>query len=221
MTLWGVRSYGLSSQARTTIRPVTLLVLRTLWLRCTTQGHLRLQRLGASHRPGRITARREARPTATRMNGRCSAESISGTRDADVSEGSRVFEFHGWATMLAEMDDGSAGPAADAITRLHASVNEARDTFSVFEVKETGNGQTVLMAHGLRNHRFERVIGLFKWLAAELPASYGLLYVRDDESAGHDNVFQVWRLARGRLEKLADPFLSPYVPTATPPFEGR
>ena len=132
-----------------------------------------------------------------------------------------MFEFHGWATILTETEDSSTDPAADAIARLHAGVNEARDTFSVFEVKETGNGQTVLMAHGLRNHRFERVIGLFRWLAAELPASYGLLYVRDDESAGHDNVFQVWRLARGRLEELADPFLSPYVPTATPPFEGR
>jgi hypothetical protein len=82
----------------------------------------------------------------------------------------------------------------------------------------------VLFAHGLRNHRYEPVIDLFRWVAEELPHSYGLLYVRDDEDHGreanYDNEFRVWRLARGRFEELADPFLSPCNPIAEAPWEG-
>lgn len=81
----------------------------------------------------------------------------------------------------------------------------------------------MLLAHGLRNHRYEPVIDLFRWVAVELPFSYGLLYVHDDEDthrgADHVNEFQVWRLARGEFEELADPFLSPYIPTVEPHWE--
>ena len=51
--------------------------------------------------------------------------------------------------------------------------------------------------------------------------SYGLLYVHDDEDGAHgldhSNEFRVWRLAGGRLEEVADPFLSPYLPTVELP----
>jgi len=61
-------------------------------------------------------------------------------------------------------------------------------------------------------------------VANELPFSYGLLYVHDDEDhsrgADHENDFRVWRLARGGFGELADPFLSPYIPTVEPPWEG-
>jgi hypothetical protein len=134
-----------------------------------------------------------------------------------------VFEFHGWATIRVPDADGAdfkpigGGPEVEAIKRVRSAINDAHDEFSLFDVRQTGNGQTVLMAHGLRNHRFEPVVGLFRWVAAELPDSYGLLYVHDDEAEGHDNEFRVWRLARGRFEELADPFLSPYTPTVEPP----
>jgi hypothetical protein len=61
------------------------------------------------------------------------------------------------------------------------------------------------------------VIDLFKWIAAELPHSYGLLYAHDDEALGQENEFRVWRLARGEIEERPDPFLSPYIPTVELP----
>ena len=137
-----------------------------------------------------------------------------------------MFEFHGWAAIrVAEIEDSEVrpigrGPEVEAIKRVRAAINDVHDEFSLFEVKRTGNGQTVLIAHGLRNHKFEPVIELFRWVAAELPESYGLLYVHDDEAAGQDNEFRVWRLALGTFEELADPFLSPYIPTVERPFEG-
>ncbi|HEX4797439.1 MAG TPA: Imm7 family immunity protein [Humisphaera sp.] len=137
-----------------------------------------------------------------------------------------MFEFHGWAVIRVPDLDGSdfkpigRGPEVEAIKRVRAAINEIHDEFSLFEVKQTGNGQTVLIAHGLRNHKFAPVIELFRWVAAELPASYGLLYIHDDEAAGQDNEFRVWRLARGNLSEMADPFLSPYFPTVEPPLES-
>lgn len=130
-----------------------------------------------------------------------------------------MFEFHGWATLRVpeaggtDWWPGGSGPAFDAIKRVRAAIDDAHDESSLFDLQRTSNNLIVLLAHGLRNHRFEPVVELFRRVAAELPDSYGLLYVHDDESDTHGNEFRVWRLARGHLEELADPFLSPYIPT--------
>lgn len=137
-----------------------------------------------------------------------------------------MFEFHGWAVIrIPESKDSGGirpighGPEVDVIKRVRAAINEVHDEFSLFEVKRTGNGQTVLIAHGLRNHEFAPAIELFRWVATELPDSYGLLYIHDDEAAGKNNEFRVWRLALGKFEELADPFLSPYIPTVELPLK--
>ena len=70
-----------------------------------------------------------------------------------------------------------------------------------------------------------------EWVATNGPGSYGLVYVHDDEdNAGNTdygrglmdftNVFRVWRICNGELTELADPFLSPIVPTVTPSFSA-
>ena len=132
-----------------------------------------------------------------------------------------MFEFHGWATI--RVPDPNIDPAtrqrleAVAVARLREAIARADDQFSLFDVRQTGNELIVLYAHGLRNHRFRQVIELFRWVAAELPESYGLLYAHDDEAEGQENEFRVWRLARGTFEERADPFLSPCTPTVEPP----
>lgn len=132
-----------------------------------------------------------------------------------------MFEFHGWATIRVPGEDTESqsigrGGAFDAIKRLRDAVNRAHDEFCDFDVRRAGNGLISLSIHGLRNHRYEPAIDLFRWVAAELPGSYGLLYVYDDEDHGRGsdftNEFRVWRLARGVCEEHADPFLSPYFP---------
>ena len=90
-----------------------------------------------------------------------------------------MFEFHGWATIRVAEPERSdfkpigRGTEVDAIKRVRAAINDAHDEFSLFDVRQTSNNMIVLLAHGLRKHRFEPVIGLFRWLAAELPDSYG------------------------------------------------
>jgi Immunity protein 7 len=133
-----------------------------------------------------------------------------------------MFEFHGWAVVRPPYPDGEGyhvigGRDDEAIKRVRAAINEAHDECSEFEVRRTSNGLIVLTAHGLRNHRYEPVIGLFRWLIQAMPDSYGLLYVHDDEDDEHPNEFRVCRLAQGQFGEHAEPFLSPYVPTVEPP----
>ena len=89
-----------------------------------------------------------------------------------------MFEFHGWATIRCSGDDAEfqtigRGQKVDAVKRVRSAINEAHDEFSAFEVHTVGNGLVVLSVHGLRNHRYEPVIDLFKRVATELPDSYG------------------------------------------------
>jgi hypothetical protein len=140
-----------------------------------------------------------------------------------------LFEFHGWAKICVDDQD---DPDLDlrhrreeeAIGRLREAMQVTYDGFSFFDLRRTSNEIIALSVQGLRNHRYEQVIDLFRWIAAELPFSYGLLHVHDDEDskrgADFKNESRVWRLARGMLSELADPFLSPCVPTVEPPWEG-
>lgn len=56
------------------------------------------------------------------------------------------------------------------------------------------------------------MIEIFRWVSENLPGSYGLLYVHDDEDAEDNNRFVVWKLVRGILTRESDTFLSPFIP---------
>lgn len=69
---------------------------------------------------------------------------------------------------------------------------------------------TITVAH---NHQGGHVIDFFKWVSSIAVGSYGLLYVQDDEQKnGNENRFMVWRMRKGQVDELADPFLSPVNP---------
>jgi hypothetical protein len=54
-------------------------------------------------------------------------------------------------------------------------------------------------------------VEIFNWAADNSTGSYGMLYFHDDEDEAHHNEFQVYILKRGKLTKMTDSFLSPYV----------
>ncbi len=125
-----------------------------------------------------------------------------------------MFEFHGWAVVRYHAHDTDdvlqeqCWRALEQRTRL-VDTNIVR--------MQSYNGCDSLLVFGQYNHRSEDVIELFRWVGANAPGSYGILYVRDDEDISdaedHTNEFRVWRLCRGNLTEQADPFLSPFVPT--------
>lgn len=140
-----------------------------------------------------------------------------------------MFEFHGWLSLHANDEDDpdlaaleARLDAAEAV--LRREIRKVEDGMSIFEIRHAGNGLRTLAAHGLRNRRYEPVFELFRRAAETLPDCYGLLYVRDDEDdRGADgdftNAYRAWRVARGRVEELDDPFLSPCVPVIERPGE--
>jgi hypothetical protein len=126
-----------------------------------------------------------------------------------------MFEFHGWAVIRSRYDSDLEKEEADWEKIEEEFDLELRifDRPDHFHVHKTINGLLSVTMSGLRNHRQEDVIDFFRWLAARAPGSYGLLYVHDDEDPKAENDFRVYRLAKGKLTEMADPFLSPYFPT--------
>lgn len=75
----------------------------------------------------------------------------------------------------------------------------------------------ILLIGGSRNHRagdFDEILELLRRVGTELPGSFGLLYVYDDEDPRPEfrENFAIWRLARGTLGESQDRLLSPIVP---------
>ena len=133
-----------------------------------------------------------------------------------------MYQFHGWIRVVAEAEPGDGNLADDeaAMAALAERLREAGEQVAGwFEVRRTFNEMIVVVAHGLRNHRQEGPLELFRWVGARDPWSYGLLYVWNGEDPQRGNEFVVYRLARGVLSEHADALLSPAQPTVEPPWE--
>ena len=128
--------------------------------------------------------------------------------------------FHGWLQIEVEVEVEVEVDGADyhllqeeAISRVQSEVDLIDDTISIFDVRRRGNGMVVLGAHGVRNHRNEVAVELFRRIAKEFPHSFGLLHLWDDEHSEFDNCFRVYRYAHGDCLEMDDPHLSPCIPT--------
>lgn len=119
-----------------------------------------------------------------------------------------MFEYHGWASLRSSTLD--AEPPQLQLEGVRRRMREL-DGSGEFGLRFI-NGSLHVWLTGNPNHRHESVAEFFGTLAVDFPGSYGLLYVWDDES-DYENAFRVFRLARGTVEELDDPFLSPCVPT--------
>ncbi|MCB9580167.1 MAG: hypothetical protein H6717_24275 [Polyangiaceae bacterium] len=141
----------------------------------------------------------------------------------------------GWAVVLSSRESyrGVAPDYVDAIDdyvncadqELYARLEEflaqhaPPDLLWTFR-SHMNSARGILLMSSSRNHRCEppTIVTVLSWLAQHAPASYGLVYLHDDEDTGvrtgtdNSNVFRVWRLLAGHVEELADPFLSSGVP---------
>jgi len=136
-----------------------------------------------------------------------------------------MFEFHGWVNIKADdSDDADTGI-------LHARLNELSNQIekeisstewhnTVLRLFKGLNGENHLIMTGFRNHRQQKIIDFFRWIAEKQPFSYGLLHVRDDEERGYENVFRVFSMARGEVKESTEKLLSPCIPKIEPEWEG-
>lgn len=142
---------------------------------------------------------------------------------AKWNRGVRVFQVHGWAVVTSDTYEINSEADAELLTALAKQTDLVQTTNIKIHLDIGLNGDLhVLSVAGHKNHRYEPVIDLFRWLAVNGPGSYGLLYVLDDEDyqdGDYTNEFRVWRLARGMVEEQSDPFLSPPIPVLEDPYD--
>lgn len=124
-----------------------------------------------------------------------------------------MFEFHGWINLRYHTHDTNEDLQAQAFEEFKNYILQQKIE-AIYMIKRR-NGLDSFVITGLHNHYGNYVENIYRWVAAKLPGSYGLLFIRDDEDmkAGEDNTnqFIVWKLARGVLSKEADRYLSPCI----------
>ena len=77
------------------------------------------------------------------------------------------------------------------------------------------NGEYYLEHTLFTNHFSQEVretLELFYKISEIAPGSYGLLYIHNDEDKKNYNSFCVYKAAKGKVTKLEDVYLSPYIP---------
>jgi hypothetical protein len=132
-----------------------------------------------------------------------------------------VVEYHGWATVCEDPHDMDTGHLEEITTGVQQHVGMIDAPNRVIGARWVNGNYTVWFA-GFTNHwarDVDQALELFRFIAEAAPGAYGLLYLWDDEHEPTENEFQVWRLARGALTKMSDPFLSPCIPTFEDPYD--
>lgn len=140
-----------------------------------------------------------------------------------------MVELHAWAT-IRDTYDLAYDPDNEAEI-LHGMVSEIREYCENLQWDrgmlklEYYNGEPYLSVALHTNHMIQQVkevIELFAFIGKIAIGSYGLIYMWDDEDVnGQENTFQVYRLARGCVDKMEDTFLSPVIPTIEDPMPSR
>ena len=125
-----------------------------------------------------------------------------------------MVEMHGWITIRETYEVTDDANNIDAIVD---DINRDLDELGYPDLKPKWiNGECFLQCSVFTNHWGEHnqdILNIYYLIAKKAVGSYGLLYVHDDESETDSNVFVVYKLARGKVERTVDTLLSPYIPT--------
>lgn len=124
-----------------------------------------------------------------------------------------MVEMHGWITIREtyEVTD------EDNLQTIVDEINRDLDDLECSELKPKWmNGECCFQCSLYTNHwggSNQDILNIYCLIAKKAIGSYGLLYVHDDESKDDCNNFVVYKLARGKVDRIADTLLSPYIPT--------
>ncbi|PHI29883.1 Imm7 family immunity protein [Budvicia aquatica] len=127
-----------------------------------------------------------------------------------------MVEFYGWISLsnsTYESDDHEMSLILNKLSSFISKhgIGESSGLIKIHEV----NGSNQLLVSGNTNHLSQDVINivaLYDYVASLAKGSYGLLYIKNDELPEVFNEFEVFVLARGKIKKEKDYFLSPCIP---------
>jgi hypothetical protein len=125
-----------------------------------------------------------------------------------------MYEFHGWIVLRYHTHDTNELLQDEACNKFTKYLEEV-DVGNIPSIQRR-NGLDTWAISGLHNHFSNYVLEIFRWVAENLPGSYGLLYVHDDEDIqdeeDNSNTIVVWKISRGKLTQEKDNYLSPCIP---------
>jgi len=126
-----------------------------------------------------------------------------------------MIEINGWVTIRKSFDVNGEdeNKLISFLNQLKNKITEIRSTNEMYELNSL-NGTHQLSISIAHNHRNNEIFDFYKWVAKNAIGSFGLLYVQDDEDQRDKNsgTFKVWRMKKGIVDELDDPFLSPVNP---------
>jgi Immunity protein 7 len=149
-----------------------------------------------------------------------------------------VLSGYGWCVLATprtsvaaavELEDQRADVAdAELRTKLRMWMAAHSSPWLKWELHDHLNNDSGVLVYALsRNHRSSEVWAMLDWIATNGTASYGLLYIHDDEdsrsrsldqqvSADYSNVYRVHRLMHGVITEFDDPFFGDIIPNLRP-----
>lgn len=127
-----------------------------------------------------------------------------------------MIEYYGWISISDSTYESDDSEMSLILNKLSSYITECKiqNASGFINVHEV-NGSHQVMVSGNTNHLSQDIIeifNLYEYIATIAIGSYGLLYIRNDESLDAFNEFEVFVLARGKVRKEKDPFLSPCIP---------
>lgn len=127
-----------------------------------------------------------------------------------------MVEYYGWINLSDSTYESDDKEMNIVLSKLYSYISKYKlnDTSGLINLHKV-NGSHQLLVTGNTNHLSQNVIDIFnlyEFIAEIAKGSYGLLYIKNDESEDAFNEFEVFVLARGKIKKEKDPFLSPCIP---------
>lgn len=124
-----------------------------------------------------------------------------------------MFEYKGWITLSFDSYEEDFLKLKEQIFFLDKFIDKYNNS-SQFAKIVNCNENYVLSLIAVTNHEngiLEDIKVLLSLIAKVLPASYGVIFYRDQEGS-HSNNYFVIKLSKGTIEEFTDVILSPCLP---------
>ncbi len=124
-----------------------------------------------------------------------------------------MVEMHGWITIRDTFHATDEDNTSAIVDRINKELEKLK--YYTSSVKWM-NGSGYLQYSLYTNHWSDdckEILNIYDLVSNKAVGSYGLLYVYDDEAEKEGDSFVVYKLARGKVERIVDTLLSPFIPT--------
>lgn len=128
-----------------------------------------------------------------------------------------MYEVHGWLNLSESTYESDVGSLETKVEMLRRVIEERFVWPNIMVELFVLNGRHMVTIAGYVNRPTADTVAIYDLInlvAVELPGSWGLLYEYDSDvvEGSSSGSYQVTRIARGRVERREDPFLSPVNP---------